>query len=125
MTKGTTGEDSQPKYSQNWMFARRGFFLIYSDKIICGDWIIHFKDVRRIIKYKTRQMFIPFTVLHIITDDLSYQFGFNPWAYPEKYLTGFNIEEQTVRLKYSKFSIIYRIILLIGIILYFIIKYFK
>ena len=123
MTKGTTREDSHPKYSQNWVFARRGSFFIYSDKIICGDWIIYFKNIKRIIKYKTRQMFIPCSVLHIITDDLSYQFGFNPWSYPEKYLSDLNIEEQTVKLKYSKFSIIYRIILLIGIIIYFVLKY--
>jgi hypothetical protein len=120
MTKGTKREDSEPRYSQNWVFARRGSFSIYDEKIICGDWIILFKDIKKLIIYRTKQFFMNVTVLHFITEKENYQFGFNPWAYPEKYLMKLKPEEEAVKLKYSLFSIILRIIIFVGLLVYLI-----
>jgi len=125
MVKGTTGEDSLPRYSHNWVFARRGFLKIYPDRMCCGDWTIHFTDITRVIRYKTRVFGVPCGVLRIITDGASYQFGYNPWACPEKHLAGLPVEEQTVKLRYSPFSVAYRILLLLGVIVYFVFKYMK
>ncbi len=64
-----------------------------------------------IIVYKTKQMLIPVTVLQLITEDGSYQFGFNPWAKPVDHL-GIEIEEQFVTLKFSFFSTFIRVAIL-------------
>jgi hypothetical protein len=122
MTKGTKREDSEPRYSQNWLLARRGSFCIYDEEIKCGDWIIKFSDVKKVILYRTRQLLIPGKVLHFITIKGNYQFGFNPWAKPEKYLMKLNPEEKAVKLKYSIFSIILRIIIFGGLLVYFFIS---
>jgi hypothetical protein len=122
MTKGTKQEDSEPRYSQNWLVARRGSFCIFDDKVKCGDWIINFTDIAKLIIYRTKQLLIPVKVLHFITTKGNYQFAFNPWAQPEKYLMKLNPEEKNVKLKYSIFSIILRIIILGCLLIYFIQK---
>jgi len=113
--KGTNREDKEPRYSHNWVSAKRAWFKIYSDHFECGSWNIKFDKINKINIYKSKQLFIPVKILHIITDKQSYQFGFNPWASPEKDIT-LNIEEQNINLKYSIFSTVLRIILLIYII---------
>jgi hypothetical protein len=125
MTKGTKREDSEPRYSQNWVLARRGVFCIFENKVTCGDWTINFSDVTKLTFYKTRQLLIPVKILHFTTVNGNYQFGFNPWAKPEKYLIKLNPEQKTVKLKYSKFSIILRITILVYLLIYFITKLIK
>lgn len=120
--KGTNREDREPRYSHNWITAKRAWFMIFSDHFKCGKWKIKFDEVNKIVLYKTRQLFIPVKVLHIITDTNSYQFGFNPWSSPEKDIS-LNIEQKKIKLKYSIFSIIFRIILLAYIIYWFIGKF--
>lgn len=117
--KGTNREDSEPRYSQNWAFSRRGWFKVYADRVECGAWSIPLSEVKRAIVYRAKQMFIPVTVLHLITDNGSYQFGFNPWANPIRHLN-MEFEEQKVRLRYSPFSVAIRIALVgyIGFLLW-------
>jgi len=81
----------------------------------CGDWKIPFDTIEKAIAYRTKQMFIPATVLHLITKDGSYQFGFNPWARPLEHLD-LDVTELSVRIKYSAFSIVVRISLVIYLV---------
>ena len=109
--KATNREVSEPRYSHNWVIARRALFKVFEDRIECGNWSIPFSEVTEARLFQTRQMFIPVRMLHITTPSGSYQFGFNPWAHPEKHL-GVEYEEHRIRMKYSLFSIVVRIILL-------------
>ena len=108
MCKGTNRESSEPRYSQNWFAARRATFKVFTDRIECGDWRIPFAEITGIHLYRSRQMFIPVKILHVTTSSRNYQFGFNPWAHPEKHLQ-VEYEESTVRLKYSLYSILVRV----------------
>ena len=110
--KATNREDSEPRYSQNWVAAKRAWFRVYPNRIECGDWSIPFEEVKKTIVYRTHQMWIPVTVLHLITENGSFQFGFNPWANPIKHLS-LDFEEQKVRLKYSLFSIVLRVVVVL------------
>ena len=69
-------------------------------------------------------MFVPVNVLELQTEKETFQFGFNPWANPFKYLK-INYEIENVKLKMSKFSLIIRIVLFFSLILMFILKYFQ
>lgn len=113
--KATNSEDSSPRYSHNWLLSRRGWFRIFEDRIECGDWRIPLGSVEKAIAYKTKQMFIPVTVLQLITADGSYQFGFNPWATPLDHI-GIDIEEQKVKLKYSPFSVMLRVAVVVYLV---------
>ncbi len=106
--KATNREDSEPRYSTNWLASKRAWFKIFDDRIECGNWKIPKKSIHKAIAYKTKQMFIPVTVLLLITEGGAYQFGFNPWARPIEHL-GLEFEEQSVKLKYSFFSIFIRV----------------
>lgn len=115
MTKATSRELNGPRYSQNWVTSKRGSFKIYNDKITCGSWNFDIEKIDNVILYETKQMLIPVKVLKFEYKDKIYQFGFNPWAKPMKYLD-LEYKHEKVKMKYSKFSIILRIALLTVII---------
>ena len=108
MCKGTNRESSEPRYSQNWLASRRANFKVFTDRIECGNWKIPFAEITKVHLYRSRQMFIPVKILHVTTSSGNYQFGFNPWAHPEKHLQ-VEYEESTVRLRYSLYSILVRV----------------
>jgi len=81
-TKGITGASGEPTASLNWRFSCRAWFKVFEHRMECGDWIIRFSEIQNIIVYRTRQHFIPVTVLLVETEEKAYQFGFNPWADP-------------------------------------------
>ena len=110
--KATRREDSEPRYSHNWITAKRARFKIFEDRVQCGSWSIPFAEIDKAIVYQGKQMFIPVKVLHLITADGSYQFGFNPWATPTTHLN-LPLDEQRVRFGYSPFSIAVRVVLVI------------
>jgi hypothetical protein len=105
--KATNREGSEPRYSQNWVASKRAWFKVYGDRIECGGWVIPFSEVKQAMIYNTRQMFIPVQVLQVVTEQGRFQFGFNPWASPFKYLA-LDMRQETIRLKYSPFSIVVR-----------------
>jgi len=76
--------------------------------------VVPFAAVKKATAYRARQMWIPVTVLHLVTETGSYQFGFNPWAHPLRHLN-LKIEEREVRLHYSLFSVALRITVLLGL----------
>ena len=66
--------------------------------------------------YEGRQMFIPFKLLAVRTQDTIYQFGFNPWCGIAPHLP-FECERERIRLRYSPFSIVVRVVA-VGYLLY-------
>lgn len=108
--KATNREGKEPRYSPNWVAAKRAWFKIYEDHIECGSWNIKIADIESAHLYRARQMFIPVTILKLTTSSGTYQFGFNPWAKPLNYVD-IEYSEENVRLGYSLYSIIVRVIL--------------
>ena len=108
--KATNREDKEPRYSHNWVAAKRAMFKVFDDRIECGAWNIPFSEIKSAHLYKTKQMFIPVNVLQLVTEKGNYQFGFNPWATPFKHL-GVEYGQSEIKLGYSKFSIALRILL--------------
>ncbi len=94
-TKAIENDQEDLERSIKWTSAYRGWFKIYGDKVECGKFIFKFNDIKKAVIYRTKQMLIPVSVLQITTKhDQIYQFGFNPWANPFKYLPIKNIEEK-------------------------------
>jgi len=122
MTKATDKENGDPGYSKNWIYARRAMFKIFEKQIRCGDWVIELDKIENMTLYKTKQGFFPVEILKVEMDHKIYQFGFNPWANPMKYIK-MDYETKDIKLKYSKFSIIYRIFLIVILIAIFLLKY--
>ncbi len=110
--KATNHEVREPRYSNNWLAARRGIFKVYDDRVECGDWIIPYSEIEHAHIYRTKQMFIHVNVLQLISATGTYQFGFNPWANPFKYL-GVKCDESEVKLGYSVFSVVFRVLLVL------------
>jgi hypothetical protein len=109
-TKATNKERGTLRRSHNWIASRRAWFKIFTDRIECGDWNIPFAEIQEAVVYRGRQMRIPVTVLQIEALGQTYQFGFNPWANPVKYLS-LPYREERVTIKYSAFSLAVRVII--------------
>lgn len=108
--KATNREDKEPRYSHNWVAAKRAFFKVFDDRIECGSWVIPFSEIKSAHLYKTKQMFIPVKVLQLVTEKGSFQFGFNPWANPFKHLN-IEYEQSEIKLGYSTYSMVVRVLL--------------
>lgn len=119
LTKATHKKKGDPKHSPHWITARRASFCVYDEHIKCGNWYLKVNEIKNPILFKSRQGFIKFDVIQFDYENQTYQFGFNPWAHPSKYINvDFKIEYKN--MKYSTFSLIIRLIL-IAIIIYYII----
>ncbi|MGK7910719.1 MAG: hypothetical protein AB4050_04435 [Synechococcus sp.] len=108
MTKGTTAEGEDIRYSQNWLMSRRGILRITTESLECGDWHISYSDIREAVLFSTRQMFIPGYVLRVRTDSKIYQFGLNANRFWKGELP-FPVQREQLRLRYSRFSIAVRL----------------
>jgi len=108
--KATSREDKEPRYSHNWVAAKRAYFKIFDDRIECGSWNIPFSEIKSAHLYKAKQMFIPVNVFQLVTEKGNFQFGFNPWANPFKHLS-IEYEQSKIKLGYSKYSIVVRVLL--------------
>ena len=115
-TKATDRETGVPRHSFNWAVSRRGWFRVFADRVECGDWRIPLSSIRRAVMYQGRALFMPARVLEIQTETKSFQFGFNPWVSVDRRLP-FQFERLKVKLGYSPFSIVVRVIAL-GYLLY-------
>jgi hypothetical protein len=110
-TKATRDGAGEPRYGIHWITSRRGWFRIFADRVECGDWVIPNSAIQEAVLFKTKQGFIPVSVLRLTTAGTTYQFGFNPWVHLERYLP-FNFRSESVKLKYSAFSLAVRIAVL-------------
>lgn len=120
MCKATTREDNEPRYSHNWVTARRARFKIYDDRIVCGDWTIPFAEVEQARVYETKSMFMSVEILHLITERGSFQFGFNPWVKAAEHLP-LSLEREQVKMQYSSFSMMVRFVL-VAYLAYFVVS---
>lgn len=68
------------------------------------------------VLFKSKQWFIPVSVLRVRTADGAYQFGFNPWCRIEAHLP-FETTTERVQLSYSPFSLLIRLAL-VGYLVY-------
>ena len=91
---------------------------MFEDRVECGSWKFPFSEVTSATVFRTKQWFIPMTVLELVTENNSFQFGFNPWSDPIRHMN-ISMSEQNVRLKYSTFSLGTRVVLLLAVIWYF------
>lgn len=118
VTKATTAEGDQLRYSPNWLIARRAILKIFDDHLECGNWTVDYATIRDAALYSVRSsLWLPGYVLRIETPDKTYHFGLN-WGSFWKGDLPFPARRERGRLGYSWFSVIYRIILL-GFLLYF------
>lgn len=118
MTKATDREAGAPRHSANWIGARRGTFTVFEDRIEVGDWRIPFASIDRAVLYRTAYLpFVTASVLELEADGRTYQFGFNPWASPEKRLP-IPLEERTGAIGYSRFSVALRIAAILALLVY-------
>ena len=108
LTKGSRQESSEPRASFNWVIAKRGWLKVYPDRVECGKWRVPYADVRKATLYRFRHWFTTAAVIHLETADGHYQFGLNPWAYPEDHID-LDFEEKETKFTYSTFSIILRL----------------
>ena len=115
-TKATNKEDGMPRYSHHWLTSRRAWFKVFDDRVECGDWVFPVSSVREAVVFKSKQWFVPVSVLHLRTETATYQFGFNPWCRVESYLP-FEVKTERVRLSYSIFSLVVRLAL-VGYLVY-------
>jgi len=117
MTKGVKGAADAFEYGMSWVTARRAFLKVYEDRLECGDWGIPYRSINHAVLFETRQMFIPCYVLKIRTDAEAYQFGLNGGRFWAGELP-FPVTREKGRLRYSKFSIAMRVILVAACIWY-------
>jgi len=109
LTKASNRESGVPRASANWVVSRRGRFKVFTDRVEVGDWIIPFSDVTHAILY--RYPYLPSVkvgVLELSDGETTYQFGFNPWAHPERHLP-IPVEEREETMRYSAFSVVLRV----------------
>jgi len=115
--KAIKAASGAPGYQKEWISAFRGGIEFYDDRIAWGEHVVRADEVSDAVVYKTKQWFIPVTVLQVSTEDGTWQFGFNPWVRVADHLP-FAFHTERVRLRYSAFSIVARIVLVVLLLLW-------
>lgn len=118
ITKAIVADGNQLRTGPKWVTSRRGRFILYSDRLECGDWTIPYVDIREAVlsSFRSPILRIPGYLLAVRTDSDTYHFGLNGGRYWEGELP-FPVERQKARLKMSMISIAARVVL-IGYILF-------
>lgn len=108
--------DEEIKYGLGWIFSRRGTLILTEDKLICNDWQILISDIKKASILKFQGFFSKGLVLKIKTkDNKNYHFGLiDDPVWENQNVLLFEIDTQ--KIKYSWFSILVRILLLIWLI---------
>ena len=123
MTKATTAEGEDLRYSLNWVTSRRAILKVMPDALVCGNWTIPYQEIDEAVLFSVRSMFFPGYLLRVKSQGQIYQFGLNWNPFWKKELP-FRIQREKRKLKYSAFSIAIRVILL-GYLLYWIWTHFS
>ncbi len=116
-TKATRDGEGEPRYGIHWIKSRRGWFKIFGNRVECGDWVIPNATIQEAVLFKSKQAFIPVSILRLATQGTTYQFGFNPWVHLERYLP-FKFRSESVKLKYSIFSVVVRVAVLAYVLMW-------
>ena len=110
MTKATTAEGENLRYSLNWVVSRRAILKVMPDALVCGDWRIPYDQIDDAILFSIWTLY-PGFLLRVRSGETVYQFGLNWNPFWKKELP-FPVSREKGKLKYSTFSIIARIALL-------------
>ena len=124
VTKATTDEGEQIRHSWNWVVARRAILRVTSDAFECADWKIPYCEIDDAVLFSTRQLLIPGYVLRVRSAGKIYQFGLNPGRYWKGELP-FPVRREKAKLGYSRSSLITRVFLLFGFVLWLIGKFLR
>ena len=116
-TKATTAEDATFRRSENWVTARRGWLRFFADRLTLGDWLVPYGDIRQATLFRITGLIGGYVLRVVTTADRHFQFGMNPWALRGKTLP-FPHAQQEGRLAYLLFSIVIRVIVAIGLIVW-------
>lgn len=118
MAKATTAEGEQLQYGPNWVLARRATLKIFDDHLECGDWSVPYEQMQSATLYSIRSfLLVPSYVLQVNTTEKQYHFGLNWGAFWKEELP-FKVNREKGKVKYSKFSIVVRLLLLSYVIYY-------
>jgi len=117
LTKATRAEGDDIRRSFSWVASRRAMLEVRGDSMVCGDWTIPYDEIDEAVLFSTKQMFIiPVYVLRAKSKGTVYQFGLNPNRYWKGDLP-FPAHREKMRLGYSTYSIVVRVIL-VAIVIY-------
>ena len=116
--KATDKDAGAHKYSLYWVTSRRAWFKVFDDRVECGDWVLPNSAIRDAVLFKSRQWFIPVSVLRLKTDRKTCQFGFNPWCRVEEHLP-LEVRTEKVKARYSAFSLFLRLFLIVYLIYWY------
>jgi len=109
MTKATTAEGDDVRYSVNWVVARRGILKVMPDALVCGDWRIPYEEIDEAVLFSvTSFFFLPGFVLRVRSRGTIYQFGLN-WNPFWKRELPFPVTREKGRLGLSPFSVVIRV----------------
>jgi hypothetical protein len=109
MAKMASSEGKVIRHSLSWLTSRRGTLRVMSDALEFGNLRMHYDEIDEAVLIATSQMFIPCYVLRIVCKDRIYQFGLNPGSYWKGELP-FSVKRVRMRLGYSWFSMVARVI---------------
>ena len=118
LTKATTAEGEELRYSHNWVVSRRAMLEVWSDRLVCGDWTIPYDSITKAVLVTVPLLFRSCHVLQIDTAGKSYQFGLRATGFWAGALP-FPVTREKGRLGYSAISIVARVII-VACLIYFI-----
>ena len=120
MTKAVIADGDQLQLGPQWITSRRAQLKLYDDRLQCGDWTIHYDEIRDVVlaSFRSPLLRIPGYVLSIRTDTKTYHFGLNGRRYWKGELP-FPVKRTDSKLRMSAISFLARAVL-IGYAVYFV-----
>ncbi len=113
-------EESAVQHEIGWIVSRRSALILADDRLVCGSWEIPLSSITQASLMRYKALFARALVLKIATtDNIHYQFGLQYDPAWEKQ-TALKIDIEDGKIKYSLFSIIIRIIVIVLLIQYII-----
>ena len=116
--KGVRGAAEEFEYGLKWITARRAFLKVFDHQLECGDWTIPYEEIKEAELFHTRSGIIPCFILKVKTEANTFQFGLSGNKFWKGELP-FQATRTKGRLKFSLFSLAFRI-LLIGAVTWYI-----
>lgn len=111
LAKGHKRGDQCPAYSWDWFVSRRARLVISEKELVFGDWVIPVSKIQNATLFRGRQVFMKFLILEVRTAEATYQFGVRQKSGLADKIP-FEVECRKVRLRYSRFSIVFRFVLI-------------
>jgi hypothetical protein len=103
-------KDVDVRYEVGWVTARRAVLILTNDKLICDTWEIPISSIKDAKLLRIKSLFAKAFVLKVSSSDgYHYQFGLQYDSAWERQ-TALKLVIENGKIKYSLFSIIYRIV---------------